>query len=102
MLREGILGQSVGCLNQAADTIGIAVQVKLARTEYGTLNLNHVVVAVQNGLDGDGIAIGHLEVVHFEFVNVVDGIALTGLTHQSDGFLMGIACKSSCIPDEGS
>ena len=94
---RSILGNTLGSLNQALNGSNMTAQLELSRTEHGTLNLNHILVTVNHAINGNGIAIGHLEVRHIELVNIIYGIALATLAHQANRLFVGIACKATGI-----
>ena len=99
--RKGILGNTLGSLDQALDGGDMAAQLEHTRTEHSTLYLNHILVTINHAIHGDGIAIGHLEVRHVELVYIIYGIALATLAHQANRLLVGIASKTACIFQQG-
>jgi hypothetical protein len=63
------------------------------------LTINQVGIA--DVADLDGITIVDLERAELKLIDGIDGIFLSGLTSQTDGFLIGIAGEASGIFDEG-
>ena len=70
MLADGFLGQSSGCLNQRLDGADVTTYLVHARTEDGTDDLNHVLIAHDGGIHGDRVLIHQAEVVGVKFSHV--------------------------------
>ena len=102
MLRDGTFGKSCGSLYQCLDGIDFATDLIHARTEHGTTNLNHVLIAVQGGVNADAVLIHQLERAHVEFANAEYGVACTCLTIHADGFGIGVASETASIAQKGS
>ena len=99
MLADGILCQSVGGLNEGLDRTDLSTHLIHARTENTTSHLDHVLVAVQRGINTDGVFVHQLKVVEVELADIEYGVHLSGLTVNADGFCIGIACKTTGIPE---
>ena len=102
MFRKGILGKSGGSVDQRTYRADLSVQVELAGTEDSALDLDHVLVAVDDAVDGNSVAVVDLEGVHLELINIMYGIALARLPDQSDRLLVGVAGEASGILEQGA
>ena len=79
----------------------MTAQLEHTRTEHSPLYLNHILVTIDHAIHGDGIAIGQLKVGHVELIYIIHGIALAALAHQANRLLVGVACKTACIFQQG-
>ena len=55
---ESLLAQTLGVLDEGAHTVDVVAHLIHARAEHGAAYLGHVVIAVDDGVDGDGVAVG--------------------------------------------
>ena len=100
MLANGTLGQSGSGLNQGLDAADAAAQLVHAGTEHGTLDLYHVLVAHQRGVDADGVLVHDLERAHVELADAEHRVAVAGLAVDADGLRVGVARESAGIAQQ--
>ena len=96
---KGILGQTTGSLDESTDGIDLISQLITAGAEHSTLNLYHILITVQHGIDLDDITISHLEARHIELLNGMDTITLARHTGEANGLLKGITGITTGILD---
>ena len=94
---ESILSDTLGMGYQRAYRVNLITQLILTGTEDGTLDLHHVIIAVEHSIDYHSIPIIHLERVHLKLIHREDGISLTRLTGQTDRLLISIPREASRI-----
>ena len=58
---KGFLTQTLGVLNQCANTVDFVAHLIHAWTEDCTLDLGHVTVTVENAVNSDGVAVVEVE-----------------------------------------
>ncbi len=88
-------------LYQRTDRINLIAQLIESRTEYCTLNLYHILITVENTVNRYDITIVYLKSSHLKLPYVIDRLLSAGLTQQTDTLLIGIACKATCILQQG-
>ena len=98
---KSILGEAIGLLNQTLNGSNIATQAILTRAEHCTCNLNHILVTWQVGTNGNRVAILHTEATHIKLVDVINRVFLASGTVYSNGLFISIACKTTCILNQG-
>ena len=99
---EGLFGHSLGMLEQRAHAGNLAAHLVFAGAEYGSLDLDHVFIAVQDRVDGDRVAIGDVEGVHVKLTHVVDRVFAAGLAYQAHRAGIGVAGKRAGIFEQGA
>ena len=100
MLCEGILGHAFRTLHQCLDAVDMFTELIHAGTEHGTLDLYHVGVAGQDGIDADRVVVCHAERGHVELVDIIDGILCPRLADDTHRLTVGIAGKAAGIVDQ--
>ena len=78
---EGILSQTIGSLNQAANGVQSRIQAEQTRTKYRTLNLHHILETVNHSIHRNSISIQQMEILKISFVHIINLIAFAGLAH---------------------
>ena len=99
MLADGILRQTVGCLNKGLDSTDLSAYLIHARTEDRTLHLHRILITVQGGVNADGVLVHQLEVVQVKLTHIEYGVHLSGLTMDADCFRIGITGETASIAE---
>ena len=97
MLSIGILGSSVGMLNECAHTVDVFSQLVDTRTEHSAFHLNAILIAIKDRVNRHLVAIGHTKIAHFELIHVEHRSAFTRSTQQPNRFFIRIAGKTTGI-----
>ena len=71
---EGFFRHAFGCLYQLTDALDVTAHLIHARTEYSTLDFNHVRVTRQNGIHADGVLVAHGETCQVKLADVIHGV----------------------------
>ena len=101
VLADGLFRQTASCLNQVLYCADVSAYLIHTRAEYGSDDLHHVLVAHNGGVDGDGVFVHDLEVVHVELADVKHRVLGTGLAVYTDGLCESIAREASGITQQG-
>ena len=80
--RHGFFGQAVSTLNERTDTVHLLAQSVHTRTEDGTLDLDHILETVDDRVDNDRVAIGHLEISQLKLLHIVDTLHASALAED--------------------
>ena len=75
----------------------LLAQTVHAGTEHGALDLDHILIAVDDGIYDDGVAILDPEVYQLELLDVVDALQVVALAEHPQQLLVGIARKAAAI-----
>ena len=100
MLSIGILGSSVGMLNECAHTVDVFSQLVDTRTEHSPFHLNAILIAIKDRVNRHLVAIGHAKIAHFELIHVEHRSAFTRSTQQPNRFFIRIAGKTTGIAQQ--
>ena len=97
VVADSILSQSVGSFHKGFHRCDLSSHLIHARTENGSLNLYHVLIAVQGRVNAYRVFVHEFEIVHVELSNAEHGVLLSCLTVDANGFGIGIASKSASV-----
>ena len=100
VVADCVLRQAVSSLHKGLYGSNLSAYLIHARTEDCTLNLHHVLIAVQGGVYADGVLVHELEVAHVKLTNTEHRILLSCLAVDADGLCIGVTCESSGISHE--
>ena len=89
--------QATGHLEQRAHTVDLLTQTIHAGTEDGTLDLDHVLITVDDGIDDDLIAIIDLEVCQLKLLDIIDALQVFALAEHTEELLEGIAREAPTV-----
>lgn len=89
--------QSAGHLYEGAHAVDLLTKAIHAGTENGTLDLDHILEAVDDGIDNDGVAILDLEIGEFKLLDIIDALQVFALTEHTEELFEGIARKATTV-----
>ena len=101
MLANGVLGQTVGRLNEGFDGTDLSAYLIHTRTEYSSLYFYRILVTVQSRVDADGIFVHQFKIVEVELTDIEHGVHLPSLSVDTDGLCISIACETASITEQG-
>ena len=101
MVGDGSFLQSGSSFDERLHGVDVAAYLVHAGTEDGALDLYHVQITVQGGVDADGVFVHQFELAHVKLADAEYGIAVAGLAVYADGLGVGVAREATGIAEQG-
>ena len=99
MLRDGTLCQTCCSLYQCLNRADVFANMVHAWTEYSTFDFYHVLIAVQCGVDANGVFVHQLELAHVKLADAENRILVASLAVNADSLCISITCKTASIAE---
>ena len=97
---EGFLCDSFSCLEKRANAIDILANLIHTRTENGTFDLYHILIASNDRINTYRIFVSYTKRACIELVDGINGILSAILANDTNRLGISITCKTTCVTYE--